>query len=60
MEPEVKEKAEPFQVDPMGSMIQNEISAIKDDSQSQIPLGEENILEDFGNQRNPTNIAQSR
>ena len=32
MEPEVKEKAEPFQVDPMGSMIQNEISAIKDAS----------------------------
>lgn len=26
------EKAEPFQVDPMGSMIQNEISAIKDAS----------------------------
>ena len=36
MEPEVKEgKAEPFQVDPMGSMIQNEISAIKDASKSQ-------------------------
>ena len=32
IEPEVKEKAEPFQVDPMGSMIQNEISAIKDAS----------------------------
>lgn len=26
------QKAEPFQVDPMGSMIQNEISAIKDAS----------------------------
>jgi len=32
MEPEVKQQAEPFQVDPMGSMIQNEISAIKDAS----------------------------
>ena len=27
-----QQKAEPFQVDPMGSMIQNEISAIKDAS----------------------------
>ena len=34
MEPEDnhQQKAEPFQVDPMGSMIQNEISAIKDAS----------------------------
>ena len=29
---EKQQKAEPFQVDPMGSMIQNEISAIKDAS----------------------------
>jgi len=29
---EKPQKAEPFQVDPMGSMIQNEISAIKDAS----------------------------
>jgi hypothetical protein len=33
LEPEQpQQKAEPFQVDPMGSMIQNEISAIKDAS----------------------------
>ena len=60
MEPEVKEKAEPFQVDPMGSMIQNEISAIKDASQTQIALDVGNILEDLDNRRNPINIARSR
>lgn len=32
MQVEHEEKQEPFQIDPMGSMIQNEISAIKDAS----------------------------
>lgn len=31
-EDENKEKSQPFQVDPMGSMIQNEITSIKDAS----------------------------